>query len=154
RRVRMAHLAFVGSHTVNGVAAVHTDLIRRGLFHDLDSVLPNRIVNVTNGVTPRRWVMLSNRQLSELVSSRIGTEWQRDLSHIKELEPLADDAAFLEQLGAVKAHNKRRLAKLILETTDVPVDPTSLFDIQVKRIHEYKRQLLNLLHVVTLYNRI
>ncbi len=154
RRVRMAHLAFVGSHTINGVAAVHTDLIRRGLFHDLDSVLPGRIVNVTNGVTPRRWVMLSNRALSELVTAQIGTEWQRDLSHIKLLEPLADDAAFLEQLAQVKAHNKRRLAKLITETTGVTVDPTTLFDIQVKRIHEYKRQLLNLLHVVTLYNRI
>ncbi len=154
RRVRMAHLAFVGSHKVNGVAAVHTDLIRRGLFHDLDVVLPGRIVNVTNGVTPRRWLMLSNRQLSELISSHIGGTWPRHLDQLKTLEPFAEDADFLGKLDAVKAHNKRRLAALIAETTGVHVNPASLFDIQVKRIHEYKRQLLNLLHVVTLYNRI
>ena len=154
RRVRMAHLAFVGSHNINGVAAVHTDLIRHGLFRDLDTVLPGRIVNVTNGVTPRRWVMLSNRQLSDLITSRIGRGWARDLSEIARLEPFADDDGFLAELAAVKAHNKRRLAELIAETTGVAVDPASLFDVQVKRIHEYKRQLLNLLHVVTLYNRI
>ncbi|CAA7620147.1 glycogen/starch/alpha-glucan phosphorylase [Magnetospirillum sp. UT-4] len=154
RRVRMAHLAFVGSHKVNGVAAVHTDLIRKGLFRDLDTVLPGRIVNVTNGVTPRRWLMLSNRQLTELINQRIGTGWQGDLSGLTALEPFANDTATLDALDAVKAHNKRRLARLVAEAAGIDIDPSSLFDVQVKRIHEYKRQLLNLLHVVTLYNRI
>jgi len=154
RRVRMAHLAFVGSHRINGVARVHTDLIKSGLFRDLDLCLPGRILNVTNGVSPRRWMMLSNRRLKDAISDCIGEEWPRDLNQLRKLEPYADDSAFREVIGEIKAHNKRRLAKTILETTGVVVDPASLFDVQVKRIHEYKRQLMNLLHVVTLYGRI
>lgn len=154
RRVRMAHLAFVASHHVNGVAQVHTDLIRNGLFRDLEEVFPGRIVNVTNGVTPRRWLMLSNRRLSDTITARLGGDWPRELGRLRELADFASDRALTAELGEIKAHNKRRLAKLIAENTGVAVDPTSLFDIQVKRIHEYKRQLLNLLHVVTLYNRI
>ena len=154
RRVRMAHLAFVASHHVNGVAQVHTDLIRSGLFRELDGVLPGRIVNVTNGVTPRRWLMLSNRRLSETITHCLGADWPRELGRLRKLADFADDKALLGELGEIKAHNKRRLAKLIQDNAGVSVDPTSIFDIQVKRIHEYKRQLLNLLHVVTLYNRI
>lgn len=154
RRVRMAHLAFVGSHRVNGVAQVHTDLIRKGLFADLDRCLPGRIVNKTNGVTPRRWVMLANRQLSSLIDARIGEGWRTDLGELRALEAFADDAGFRADLAAVKRFNKGRLAALIRETAGLGVDPDSLFDVQVKRIHEYKRQLLNVLHVVTLYRRI
>ena len=154
RRVRMAHLAFVGSHRINGVARVHTDLIRTGLFHELDMCLPGRILNVTNGVSPRRWMMLSNRRLKDAITDRIGEGWPRDLDLLRRLEAHADDPEFRALIGDIKAHNKRRLADTIREATGVVVDPTTLFDVQVKRIHEYKRQLLNLLHVVTLYGRI
>ncbi|MGC2856176.1 glycogen/starch/alpha-glucan phosphorylase [Novispirillum sp. DQ9] len=154
RRVRMAHLAFVGSHRVNGVARVHTDLIRAGLFADLDRCLPGRIVNKTNGITPRRWMMLANRKLSGLLDARIGDGWRSDLAQLRRLEPFADDAGFRAELAAVKRANKERLGALIRQSTGLVVDPASLFDVQVKRIHEYKRQLLNLLHVVTLYSRI
>jgi starch phosphorylase len=154
RRVRMAHLAFVGSHRVNGVARVHTELIRAGLFRELDMCLPGRIVNITNGVSPRRWLMLSNRRLKDAITERIGAGWTRDLEQLRLLEPYADDQAFRTVIGEIKAHNKRRLAEGIRFLTGIVVDPTTMFDVQVKRIHEYKRQLLNLLHVVTLYGRI
>jgi len=154
RRVRMAHLAYVGSHRVNGVARMHTDLIRHGLFAELDRCLPGRIVNKTNGVTPRRWMMLSNRRLSRLISDRIGDAWTRDFGALHDLEPLADDAGFRADLAKAKERNKERLADMVKDATGTLVDPTALFDVQVKRIHEYKRQLMNLLHVVTLYVRI
>ncbi|MCX7628220.1 MAG: glycogen/starch/alpha-glucan phosphorylase [Methylophilaceae bacterium] len=154
RRVRMAHLAIVGSHTVNGVAALHTELMKHTIFADFERLTPGKIINITNGVTPRRWLNQANPGLAALISSRIGQGWVKNLDQLKQLRPHADDAGFREQFRAVKRANKVRLASLIHDHLKVVVDPDSLFDVQVKRIHEYKRQLLNLLHVITLYNRI
>ena len=154
RRVRMAHLAFVGSHAVNGVSKIHTDLMRETVFADFDRVLPGRILNVTNGIAPRRWLAQVNPNLSWLISSRIGDGWMRDLGNLEQLVPLADDADFRARFRAAKEVNKARLAAHILDSVDVAVDPKSLFDVQIKRIHEYKRQVLKLLHVIALYNRI
>jgi starch phosphorylase len=154
RRVRMAHLAFVGSHAVNGVSKVHTGLMRETVFADLDRLLPGRIVNITNGIAPRRWLAQVNPSLSWLISSRIGDGWMKDLGKLQQLAPLADDADFRARFRAAKEVNKARLATHILEATGVGVDPTSLFDVQIKRIHEYKRQSLKLLHAIALYNRI
>jgi starch phosphorylase len=154
RRVRMAHLAVVGSHTVNGVAALHSQLLKTTLFADFDRIYPGKIVNVTNGITPRRWLNQCNPGLTELIRNRIGDGFQKDLGLLKALEPLADDAAFRNEFRRVKHENKLRLAQKIEKLTGVQVDANSLFDVQIKRIHEYKRQLLNLLHVITLYNRI
>jgi starch phosphorylase len=153
--VRMAHLACVGSHAINGVAALHTDLLKKTVLHDFYELGPEKFRNVTNGVTPRRWIVLSNPRLAGLLRERIGDRW---VSHLEEelprLEPLADDAAFQRDWRRVKAENKRALAAVIKGRTGLVVDPDSLFDIQVKRLHEYKRQHLNVLHVVTLYNRL
>jgi starch phosphorylase len=154
RRIRMAHLAIVGSHTVNGVAALHTELMKQTIFADFHRFYPEKIVNVTNGITPRRWLYHANPMLSELISSRIGRNWIINLERLEKLEPLAEDAAFRREFLAVKKANKERLAEYIWEHVKVEVNPDSLFDVQVKRVHEYKRQLLNLLHVVTLYNRL
>jgi starch phosphorylase len=154
RRVRMAHLAFVGSHAVNGVSKIHTDLMRQTVFADFDRLLPGRIINVTNGIAPRRWLAQVNPSLSWLISSRIGDGWMRDLDKLEQLVPLADDADFRARFRAAKEVSKARLAEHILETVGVGVDPRSLFDVQIKRIHEYKRQVLKLLHAVALYNRI
>ncbi|MEI8326226.1 MAG: glycogen/starch/alpha-glucan phosphorylase [Betaproteobacteria bacterium] len=154
KRIRMAHLAAVGSHRVNGVAALHTELMRKTIFCDFARVFPGRIVNMTNGITPRRWLNQANPALTELISLHIGKEWIKDLGQLKRLIPLADDALFCQRFAAIKQANKLRLAVLIKEKTQIEVNPDSLFDVQIKRIHEYKRQLLNLLHVVTLYNRI
>jgi starch phosphorylase len=154
RRVRMAHLAFVGSHAVNGVSKIHTDLMRQTVFADLDRLLRGRIVNVTNGIAPRRWLAQVNPSLSWLISSRIGDGWMKDLGQLERLAPLADDADFRARFRAAKEVNKARLAEHILETVGVGVDPASLFDVQIKRIHEYKRQVLKLLHAIALYNRI
>ncbi len=154
RRVRMAHLAFVGSHCVNGVSKIHTDLMRKTVFADLDRLLPGRIVNITNGIAPRRWLAQGNPDLSRLITSRIGDAWMRDLSQLERLVPFAEDSDFRAQFHAAKQLSKARLAEHIQETTGVAVDPASLFDVQIKRIHEYKRQLLKLLHAVALYNRI
>jgi len=154
KRVRMAHLAIVGSHTVNGVARLHTELMKKTIFADFHRFYPDKLVNVTNGITPRRWLDHSNPKLSELISSHIGRKWITELDQLKQLEPLADDAGFRKKFLAVKRENKARLAEYIQEHARVEVNPTSLFDVQVKRVHEYKRQLLNLLHVVTLYNRL
>jgi starch phosphorylase len=155
RSVRMAHLAAAGSHTINGVAALHTDLLKRTVLADFHRVAPNKFRNVTNGVTPRRWIVLSNPKLSALITRSIGDRWIANLeSELKRLEPLASDADFQAEWRAVKAENKRALAALIKERTGILVDPQSLFDIQVKRLHEYKRQHLNVLHVVALYTRL
>ncbi|HKK13554.1 MAG TPA: glycogen/starch/alpha-glucan phosphorylase [Gammaproteobacteria bacterium] len=154
RSVRMAHLAIVGSHAVNGVSRVHTRLMKETVFRDFDQLYPYRLINITNGVTPRRWLNQANAQLSALITSRIGHGWIRDLSRIDRLEPAADDAEFREAFQRVKRRNKEHLAGLIQEHLKLEVDPDSLFDVQVKRIHEYKRQLLNVLHGVSLYNRI
>jgi starch phosphorylase len=154
RRVRMAHLAFVGSHAVNGVSKIHTDLMRETVFADFDRLLPGRIVNITNGIAPRRWLAQVNPNLSRLIGSRIGDGWMRDLGHLEQLAPLADDADFRARFRAAKEANKARLADHILDSIGVGVDPASLFDVQIKRIHEYKRQVLKLLHAIALYNRI
>lgn len=155
KQVRMANLACVGSFAVNGVSALHTELLKAGVLGDFFQLDPAKFSNKTNGVTPRRFVALSNPGLAALVTSRIGDAWVRDLQgEIPKLEPLAEDAAFREEWRRVKVENKRRLAKLLAARAGVAADPESLFDVQVKRIHEYKRQHLNVLHIVTLYNRI
>jgi starch phosphorylase len=155
RSVRMAHLASVGSHAINGVAALHSELLTRTVLRDFYQVAPEKFCNVTNGVTPRRWMVLANPALTGMITSRIGDRWVADLEHeLARIEPLADDAGFRDEWQATKAANKRALAVLIKERTGVIVDPQSLFDIQVKRLHEYKRQHLNVLHLITLYNRI
>jgi len=153
--VRMAHLASVGSHAINGVAALHTDLLKKTVLHDFYELWPEKFHNVTNGVTQRRWMVLSNPQLAKLITTHIGDRWVSHLEdELRRLEPLADDPAFQREWRKVKAENKRALAAVIKDRTGVVVDPDSLFDIQVKRLHEYKRQHLNVLYVVTLYNRL
>jgi starch phosphorylase len=154
QRVRMAHLAVIGSHKVNGVAAIHTGLMKSTIFSDFEHLNPGKITNKTNGVTPRRWLLAANPRLSKLISSRIGEAWITDLDKLHALEPLADDPAFCTEFAAVKRANKEALALMMAQRLGVDVDVDSLFDVQVKRIHEYKRQLLNLLHVVTRYQRI
>ncbi|MFA7269010.1 MAG: glycogen/starch/alpha-glucan phosphorylase [Sterolibacterium sp.] len=154
RKIRMARLAIVGSHQVNGVARIHTELMKQTIFADFHRYAPNKIINMTNGITPRRWLNQANPLLSALISSRIGNGWIKDLKQLKALIPLAEDAKFRKEFAAVKRANKERLADLLMQRLNLAVDVDSLFDVQIKRIHEYKRQLLNLLHVVTLYNRI
>jgi glycogen phosphorylase len=152
--IRMAHLAIVGSHKVNGVAALHTELLRSKTFPEFDRLYPGKFVNVTNGVTPRRWLLQANPGLSGLISREIGDGWTTDLSQLSDLRPMADNEDFRKEFMAEKLAGKQRLAAWLSSKYDMHVDPTSLFDVQVKRIHEYKRQLLNLLHVITSYNRI
>ncbi|MDD3180751.1 MAG: glycogen/starch/alpha-glucan phosphorylase [Opitutaceae bacterium] len=152
--VRMANLACVGSHAINGVAALHTTLLKQTVLRDFYDLWPEKFSNKTNGVTPRRFMVLSNPGLARLITSRIGDRWIRDLDELRQLEAHLGDATFRAAWRGVKHANKMRLAAAIYKTTSVVVDPTTLFDIQVKRIHEYKRQLLNLLHVVTLYRRL
>ena len=154
RRVRMAHLAVVGSHTVNGVAALHSQLLKSTLFADFDKIYPGKMTNVTNGITPRRWLNQANPGLTKLIEAAIGADFKKDLTHIKKITPLADDADFRKAFAEVKHANKIRLAAKIEKVTGVKLNTDSLFDVQIKRIHEYKRQLLNVLHVITLYNRI
>ena len=154
RRVRMAHLAVAGSHQVNGVSALHSELITRTIFRDFAQLAPKRFTNVTNGVTPRRWLAQCNPALSALVDSAIGPAWRRDLDQLLRLRPLADDAGFREAFLAAKQRNKARLADWLAHTGGFSIDPASLFDVQVKRIHEYKRQLLNLLQVVARWQAI
>ncbi|NVN92559.1 MAG: glycogen/starch/alpha-glucan phosphorylase [Desulfuromonadales bacterium] len=152
--VRMANLACVGCHAVNGVADLHTDLLKKTILHDFDELFPKKFHNVTNGVTPRRWVALSNPGLTELISSKLGDRWLSNLeTELSGLQAYATDTTFQRKWQKVKQANKEALAKVILERTGIEVDPKSLFDVQVKRIHEYKRQHLNLLHIITLFNR-
>ncbi|MDR2219698.1 MAG: glycogen/starch/alpha-glucan phosphorylase [Methylobacillus sp.] len=154
RRVRMAHLAIIGSHTVNGVAALHSELLKTTLFADFDRIFPGRIINVTNGVTPRRWLNQCNPGLTRLVASAIGDGFIKDLAQIEKLVPFAEDAEFRKAFMQVKHDNKARLIERIRYQQVIKLNAEMLFDVQVKRIHEYKRQLLNVLHVITLYNRI
>jgi len=158
-RVRMAHLAVVGSHAVNGVAELHTDILKASVFRDFHELWPDKLSNKTNGVTPRRWLLKSNPDLSGVISDAIGDAWAADLSRLRQLVPLAGDPAFGTAWRAAKRKQKEELAEIIRgqyarRGVTLRVSPDSLFDVQVKRIHEYKRQLLNVLHVVTLYNRI
>ncbi len=147
----MAHLSIVGSHKVNGVSALHSDLLVQTIFADFAALWPDRFTNMTNGVTPRRWLEQANPGLAGLLDSSIGTEWRRRLDALSALQPLQQDAAFRDAFMQVKRGNKQRLAALIEDSTGIAVNPTSLFDVQVKRIHEYKRQLLNVLHVISRY---
>jgi starch phosphorylase len=152
--VRMANLACVGSKHINGVAELHTKLLKDELLRDFHDMWPNKFINVTNGVTPRRWLAVSNPEQSKLVTSKIGDSWIRNLDHLKNLETFAEDAAFRAEWRKMRHDVKARLAQYILEDEGISVDPSSMFDTQVKRIHEYKRQHLNVLYIVTLYQRL
>jgi glycogen phosphorylase len=154
KSVRMANLACVGSRTINGVSALHTELLKRTILKDFHDLWPEKFSNKTNGVTPRRFLLLSNPRLSELITGEIGDAWVKNLDDLRRLEVWAEDPAFQRRWRQVKLENKKALAGLIQERTGLAVDPGSLFDIQVKRIHEYKRQHLNVLHIITLYNRL
>ena len=153
-RVRMGHLAFYGAHKVNGVSALHTELMKRTVFKELHRAFPGRITNKTNGITARRWLRQCNPDLSDLISEAIGTGWLTDLEQLEAIAPLAEDAAFRERFARAKRANKERLAALIAERTGVAVDPAAMFDVHIKRIHEYKRQLLNILEAIATYQAI
>jgi starch phosphorylase len=152
--IKMGNLAFIGSHRVNGVSALHTDLMRKTVFSDFHTLYPDRIVNQTNGITPRRWLYECNPELTALLIEAIGDGWVDDLSRIAEAAPLAADAAFRDGFAAAKRAAKVRLAEEIDRRVGIQVDPSALFDVQIKRIHEYKRQLLNVLETVALYQAI
>jgi len=154
KQVRMAYMAIVGSHSVNGVAALHTELLKQTLLHDFFELYPSRFNNKTNGITPRRWLVKSNPSLSKLITEAIGDGWIMDLSKLKLLTPLANDASFREKFAAIKRQNKLSLCEHMKNEWGFVADPDSMFDSQVKRLHEYKRQLLNALHIIVLYNRI
>jgi len=154
RNVRMGNLAMAGSHSINGVAALHSELVKTSLAPQFHKLYPERFNNKTNGVTPRRWLLHANRPLASLITRAIGDGWIRNLDELRRLELFADDAGLLDRLHSVKSRNKLALAALTKELTGIIVDPSSLFDVQVKRMHEYKRQLLNILHVVDRYWRL
>lgn len=154
KQIRMAYLAVVGSHTTNGVAALHTELLKKDLFSNFFELFPERFQNKTNGITPRRWLKACNPELSGLIDESIGTDWPADLDRLRNLEALADDPGFQERFMTIKLHNKEKLADLIQERCGIEVDPTALFDVQIKRLHEYKRQHLNLLNILTQYRRL
>ena len=154
RAVRMAYLATVAGSKVNGVAALHSQLLKDKVLHDFSDHFPDKFTNVTNGVTPRRFVRLANPGLSELITSAIGDGWVTDLDRLKELEPLADDADFRAAFRQVKRANKLRLVDVLAERDGITVDPDTMLDVMVKRLHEYKRQTLKLLHIVTLYDQV
>ncbi len=154
KMIRMANLAIVGSHSINGVAAIHTGILKDRLFRDFYEMSPERFNNKTNGITPRRWLKKANPPLSGLITEKIGDKWVTDLDEIEKIIPLAEDREFREKWIEVKRENKKRLAAYILSKNNILVDADSMFDVQIKRMHEYKRQLLNILHVVTMYNRI
>ena len=150
----MAHLACLGSHAINGVADLHTQLLKQDVLRDFAELWPEKFSNKTNGVTPRRWLALTNPRLAELICDAIGDSWIKDLARLVELEKYVDDPAFQSDWRAIKRANKLELAGIAHSRTGVAVDPDSLFDVQVKRIHEYKRQHLNILHVIALYHRL
>ena len=154
RYVRMAHLACVGSHAINGVAALHTKLLKQDVLHDFAEMYPEKFVNVTNGVTPRRFMVLSNPRLTSLITSKIGDNWVKQLDELRQLEKYVDDAGFCSEFRSIKHAIKQDLSNYIKGLYDINIDPNSIYDILSKRIHEYKRQHLNALHIVTLYNRI
>lgn len=154
KHVRMANLALMGSHAVNGVAALHTELIKSRVFAPQHRLWPERFVNITNGVSPRRWLLECNPSLAALITEAVGPTWVRDLDVLRGLEPRAEDAGFRDAFRAVKLENKKQLADLIRRSTGLRVDPAALFDVQIKRLHEYKRQLLNVMHIITLWQRL
>lgn len=154
RRVRMAWLAVIGSHKVNGVAKIHSELMVKSIFADFARIFPQRFTNVTNGITPRRWIGVANPDLSELISKYIGKSWLKDLTHLQELKPYADYSTFSQEIMSVKAHNKERLINYLAKRLNIVANSDSLIDVQIKRIHEYKRQFLNVLHIIARYNQI
>ncbi|XP_045198011.2 glycogen phosphorylase, muscle form-like [Mercenaria mercenaria] len=154
KQINMAHLAIVGSHAVNGVAKIHSEILKRQVFRDFFEMFPGRFQNKTNGITPRRWLLLCNPGLADLITERLGDGWVKHLDQLRKLKVYADDESFLQKIITIKEKNKRKLAKYIQENYGVQVNCNSIFDVQVKRIHEYKRQLLNCLHVIVMFNRI
>lgn len=154
KKINMARLSIVGSHAVNGVAAIHTEILKRDLFRDFYEMYPDRFQNKTNGITPRRWLLLCNPGLSDLICEKIGDQWPVHLDQLAQLRKYAKDPTFQRAVAKVKQENKFKLATILEADYGIKVNPSSMFDIQVKRIHEYKRQLLNLLYIVTMYNRI
>jgi starch phosphorylase len=154
KRIRMSHLAIVGSHKVNGVAQIHSDLMKQTIFRDFDRFYPGKFVNMTNGITPRRWLNQANPRLAKLISTHIGCDWIKNLMQLQSLAPLAENKKFCSEFANIKRANKQRFANFLMKNYKMEVNVNSLFDVQIKRMHEYKRQLLNVLHVVTLYNRI
>lgn len=154
KRIRMANLAIVGSFAVNGVAALHTDILKKRIFPDFNKIYPKKFINVTNGITPRRWLVSANPLLTGLIIEKIGTEWIKDLKQIKKIEKFVNDKNFVEQWQKIKLKNKKSLIKHIENEYSIKINPDSIFDVQIKRFHEYKRQLLNVFHIITLYNRI
>lgn len=154
KRVNMAHLSIVGSHAVNGVAWIHSEIIKADLFKNFYDLTPEKFQNKTNGITPRRWLLLCNPGLSDLISEKIGEDWIVHLDQLQKLKQWAKDPNFQRAVAKVKQENKLKLAQLLEKQYNVKINPASMFDIQVKRIHEYKRQLMNCLHIITLYNRI
>ncbi|XP_050406092.1 glycogen phosphorylase, muscle form [Patella vulgata] len=154
KRINMAFLAIIGSHAINGVAAIHSEIIKTHTFKDFYEIFPERFQNKTNGITPRRWLLLCNPGLSDVIAEKIGETWVTQLSELRKLEPFADDENLLRQIMKVKQENKMKLAAHIQQKYNVTINPASMFDMQVKRIHEYKRQLMNCFHIITLYNRL
>lgn len=154
KKVRMANLAIVGSHSVNGVAALHTEILKNIIFPEFNFIYPEKFKNITNGITPRRWLKACNPFLSGLIGDRIGDEWTKDLFKLRKLEKYVDDKNFLENWRSAKWANKKLLVDYIRKEHNIAINPDSIFDVQIKRFHEYKRQLLNVLHVITLYNKI
>ena len=154
RKIRMANLAIVGSHSTNGVAAIHSELLRTRTMKDLAEMFPERFSNKTNGVTPRRWLLLANPALARTITEAIGEGWITDLEELRKLKPFADDSAFRESFRKAKYEAKSQFANWLQSTFGQTVDPDTLIDSQVKRIHEYKRQLLNVLRIVVLYRRL
>ena len=154
RMVRMANLCVIGSHKVNGVAEIHSKLVKEDLFPEFAEIWPDKFCNVTNGVTPRRWLLACNRDLAKLFTETVGEDWPLNLDKLKEATKLADDAKFQKKFMAIKRDNKVKLAKVIKDELGIEVSPDAIFDVQVKRLHEYKRQQLNLLHILALYRRV
>ena len=152
--VQMANLGIVGSHKVNGVAALHSDLIKKTIFRDFNDLWPEKFTNKTNGITPRRWLKQCNPGLSSLISSKIGEGWVTDLDQLQKIDKLASNKSFQKEFAAIKKQNKQALANYVLKHNDVKINVNSIFDVQIKRIHEYKRQVLAALHTIALYNRI
>lgn len=153
-QIRMAYMAIVGSHSVNGVAALHTEILKHQELRDFYELYPEKFNNKTNGITQRRWLLHANPELADLISEKIGKEWAKDLPQLEKLAPYADDKAFAARFMQIKKDNKIALAEYIEQTTGIAINPDSIFDIQVKRLHEYKRQLLNILHIISLYNQL
>ncbi|WP_142913147.1 glycogen/starch/alpha-glucan phosphorylase, partial [Klebsiella pneumoniae] len=151
KQIRMANLAIVGSHRVNGVAWLHSELVKKQLVPDFYFMTPEKFINQTNGVTPRRWVQQANPGLAAFLHQQLGEGWPTDLPLLSSLESLADDTAVIDNIRAIKFANKTALSQLVAQRYGIALDPLAMFDCQVKRIHEYKRQLLNILHVIALY---